>query len=164
MSGEEGAPGAEGARVLGVCVGPGGIPKHRVPSALVGPLGLAGDAHRYRLHGGPDRAVCILTEAEAASLVADGVPVAGAGTFGENLLLGGLDPHLLRPGDQLAIGPEVVLELFDVREPCRTLAPLDRRFPELMTGRSGWVCRVVRGGALEPGMAVAHRPAARTQG
>jgi MOSC domain-containing protein YiiM len=145
---------APGALVLGVCLGPGGIPKHPVPRAQVGPLGLEGDRHRYRLHGGPDRAVCLLTADEVASLAADGVRAGAPGTFGENLLVGGLDPKPLRPGDRLAIGPQVVLELFDVRAPCRTLSSLDPRFPDLMLGRSGWVCRVIRGGTLEPGMPV----------
>lgn len=154
MSGTE-----TGARVLGVCLGPGGIPKHPQGRATLGLLGLVGDAHRFRLHGGPDRAVCLLTAAEARSLATDGVPDRGPGTFGENLRIEGLDPAALRPGDRLAIGPEVLLELHDVRAPCRTLAPLDPRFPDLMIGRSGWLCRVVRGGSLEPGMDVLHTSA-----
>ncbi|MCB9905190.1 MAG: MOSC domain-containing protein [Planctomycetes bacterium] len=35
-----------------------------------------------------------------------------------------------------------------MREPCVTLKPLDRRFPELLTGRSGWLCRVIQPGVL----------------
>lgn len=127
--------------------------------ATLGALGLVGDAHRFRLHGGPDRAVCLLAAAEASSLAADGVADQGPGTFGENRRIDGLDPADLRPGDRLAIGSEVVLELHEVRAPCRTLAPLDRRFPDLMIGRSGWLCRVVRGGILESGMGVVHTPA-----
>ncbi len=152
-------PGGAGARVLGVCLGPGGIPKHPQERATLGALGLLGDGHRFRMHGGPNRAVCLLTADEARSLAADGVVDHGPGTFGENLRIAGLDPTGLRPGDRLAIGSEVVLELHDVRAPCRTLVPLDRRFPDLMIGRSGWLCRVVRGGILEPGMDVVHTPA-----
>ena len=47
-----------------------------------------------------------------------------------------------------------MLEIHDVREPCDTLKSLDARFPELMVGRSGFVCRVVRGGKLLPGQSV----------
>ena len=144
--------------VLGVCIGPGGIPKREVPRAVVGELGLEGDAHRFRLHGGPDRAVCLLSAEEVASLAADGVHVDGPGAYGENLLVEGLDPKLLRPGDRVSIGPEVILELFDVRAPCRVLQSLDPRFPDLMQGRSGWVCRVIQGGMVEPGMSVDRMP------
>lgn len=147
------------AVVLGVCLGPGGVPKRAVERAAVGALGLAGDGHRFRLHGGPDRAVCILTEEEVLSLAEDGVGTGAPGTFGENLLLGGLDPVLLRPGDRLEVGDEVVLELHDVRAPCRTLRGLDPRLPDLMLGRSGWLCRVVRGGTVAPGMEVRRIPA-----
>ena len=149
------------ARVVAVCLGEGGIPKGEVPRARVGPLGLEGDRHRFRLHGGPDRAVCVLSEAETLSLARDGVEVDGPGAYGENLLLAGVDFSELRPGDRLRVGEEVVLELFDVRAPCRTLKPLDARFPELMLGRSGWLCRVVEGGDVAPGMAVRVGRAAR---
>jgi len=41
-----------------------------------------------------------------------------------------------------------------VREPCGTLKSVDARFPNLMLGRSGFVCRVLREGLLRPGMRV----------
>ncbi len=151
--------GAGEGRVLAVCLGPGGIPKHPVPRAAVGPLGLEGDGHRFHLHGGPDRAVCLLFETEVASLAADGVSPTTPGTFGENLRLEGIDPARLRPGDRLHIGPEVLLELVDVREPCATLRSVDRRFPDLFVGRSGFLARVIRSGELAPGMAVRVVPA-----
>jgi MOSC domain-containing protein YiiM len=141
--------------VVAVCVGPGGIPKHPVPSAHVGVLGLAGDAQRQRFHGGANRAVCILSVAEVRSIERDGVRGLVPGSFGENLLIDGLDFGALRPGDRLAIGDEVVIEVHGVREPCGTLRPLDRRFPDLMAGRSGFVCKVVREGRVANGDAVA---------
>lgn len=149
--------GAEG-KVVAVCLGPGGIPKHPVPRAALGPLGLEGDGHRFHLHGGPERAVCLLFEVEAESLAADGVTPTAPGTFGENLRLAGLDPAELRPGDRLRVGPEVVLELTDVREPCATLRSVDPRFPDLLVGRSGFLARVIHTGELSPGMAVRPEP------
>lgn len=143
--------------VRAVCVGPGGIPKQPVPEARIGTLGLEGDAHRFHLHGGAHRAVCLFSVEDYRSLAVDGVPApapdaqgAGAGAYGENLTTEGLDYGRLRPGARLAVGAEVVLELHDVREPCGTLKRLDRRFPNLMVGRSGWVCRVVREGVVRP--------------
>ncbi|MBI1380274.1 MAG: MOSC domain-containing protein [Planctomycetaceae bacterium] len=147
---------AAGPRLVAVCVGPGGIPKHPVPLATVGPLGLAGDYQRSPHHGGPNRAVSLLAAEEIAALVADGVPARGPGAFGENLVTEGLDPGALRPGDRLRIGPVVELVLTDVRAPCSTLCSLDPRFPDLMLGRSGFLARVERGGPLEPGMPIVH--------
>jgi MOSC domain-containing protein YiiM len=143
-----------GGIVRAVCLGPGGIPKHPVDEAECVALGLVGDKHRFRLHGGLERAVCLFSVEDYAALRRDGVACDAPGTFGENLLLEGLDFAALAPDDVLSIGDEVELAIHDVREPCNTLRAVDRRFPDLMLGRSGFVCRVVRGGRLRPGMAV----------
>lgn len=141
-------------RILAVCIGPGGIPKHAVPEARATAHGLEGDKQRFRLHGGPDRALCLFSVEDYAALRADGVACTSPGTFGENVLTQGLDFRLLLPGDRLALGDEVEIELFDVREPCGTLKSVDPRFPDLMLGRSGFVCRVTRPGTLRAGQGV----------
>ncbi|MEO0652749.1 MAG: MOSC domain-containing protein [Planctomycetota bacterium] len=146
--------GPTAGRIVAVCLGPGGIPKRSVERARVGELGLEGDGHRYRLHGGRDRALCLLSVAEVRALEADGVRVVGPGAFGENLLYEGLDPRDLRPGDRLRVGAEVELELTDVREPCKVLRAIDARFPDLMLGRSGHLARVLRPGAVAAGDAL----------
>jgi MOSC domain-containing protein YiiM len=140
--------------ILAVCIGPGGIPKHPVPEARATPEGLVGDKQSYRKHGGPNRALCLFAIEDYHSLRRDGVPCEPPGTFGENVLVQGLDFARLSPGETLALGEEVLVELFDVREPCRTLKSVDARFPNLMLGRSGFVCRVLRAGVLRPGQAV----------
>ena len=142
---------AESASIVAVCVGPGGIPKHPVDEVRVEPLGLEGDGHRYRGHGGADRAVCLLSVEAYESLREDDVECDAPGTFGENVLPRGLDDADLGPGTRLRLGDEVVVEIHDVRAPCRTLKSVDRRFPDLMLGRSGWVCRVGEPGTLRPG-------------
>ena len=76
------------------------------------------------------------------------------GTFGENVLTRGLDDARLRPGDRLALGDQVVVEIYDIRVPCSTLQSVDPRFPDLMLGRSGWICRVVETGVLRAGMPI----------
>ncbi len=146
----------EHGRVLAVCLGSGGIPKYAVESAQVEKLGLVGDRHHYSRHGGLERAVCLFSIEDYRSLQRDGVACEEPGVFGENLLVEGLEFHALRAGDRLAVGPRVVLEIHDVREPCATLKPLDARFPDLMVGRSGFVCRVVQGGELLPGQSISH--------
>lgn len=143
--------------VVAVCLGSGGIPKHAVESAVVQELGLVGDGHRFKFHGGAHRAVCLFAVEDYATLRADGVACDEPGTFGENVLTEGLDYAQLRPGDELAIGDELVIAIHDVREPCGTLRKLDKRFPDLMLGRSGFVCSVVRGGTVRAGMRIGMR-------
>ncbi len=140
--------------ILAVCIGPGGIPKHAVDEARATAGGIVGDKQRYRMHGGPNRALCLFSIEDYASLQRDGVACEAPGAFGENVLTQGLAFAQLLPGDHLALGDEVEIELFDVREPCRTLKSVDARFPNLMIGRSGFVCRVLREGWLRPGMTV----------
>lgn len=138
-------------RIAALCLGPGGIPKSQVDAAVAGELGLEGDAHRYHLHGGADRAVCILSIETLRGLEADDVRPLVAGDFGENLLTEGLDLASLRPGCRLEVGDEVCLEITDVREPCQVLEEVDARFPDLLVGRSGWLARVLETGLIRRG-------------
>ncbi len=140
--------------VVAVCLGPGGIPKTPVAEAVVKHDGLLGDAHRSPRHGGLNRAVCIFSVEDQVELLGDGVPCAEPGSFGENVLVEGLDFGAIRPGDLLSLGDQVRLEIHDVRAPCGTLKSLDKRFPDLLQGRNGFVCRVACEGRLSPGMDV----------
>ncbi|MEO2161034.1 MAG: MOSC domain-containing protein [bacterium] len=140
--------------LLAVCLGPGGIPKAVVPEAEVTEDGLVGDGHRSPRHGGRDRAVCLFSAEDQARLVRAGVPCTQPGSFGENVLTEGLDFRSIRPGDHIALGPEVRLEVHDVRSPCDTLKSLDERLPNLLQGRSGFICSVLSGGRIEAGMTV----------
>lgn len=148
------------AKVLAVCLGAGGIPKHTVAAADVGELGLVGDRHRYHLHGGADRAVCVFSIENYRALQAEGIACDAPGAFGENLLTEGLEDARIEIGDHLAVGDEVVLEVHDVREPCVTLKALDTRFPDLLIGRSGWLCRVVHTGKVRAGDVIKRIPVA----
>ncbi len=141
-------------RVVALCLGLGGIPKRPVPQARLDRLGLVGDKHRHPEHGGENRAVCLFSTADYATLQRDGVQVSAPGSFGENLLIEGLDFDDLKPGDQLQFGDQVVLEIHDCREPCITLESVDTRFPALMEGRSGFLCQVVTCGVLTPNLPV----------
>ena len=140
--------------VLAVCLGGGGLPKNAVESATVGPEGLEGDGHRFHLHGGKDRAVCLFSIEDYRTLQRDDVDAEPPGAFGENLLTEGIEYADLRAGDRLRIGDEILLEIFDVRAPCGTLKKVDERFPDLMVGRSGFVCRVIEGGTARAGLGV----------
>ncbi|MCX8995614.1 MOSC domain-containing protein [Rhizobiaceae bacterium BDR2-2] len=129
---------------------------------MIDTLGLVGDAVcNARHHGGPDQAILLegsLTMDWWAERLGRPVP---PGMFGENLVIDGLDNRDVAAGDRFLIG-EVVLEAASPRVPCNTLAARmgDPGFARLyaQAARPGIYCRVVRGGVLEAGQAVALQP------
>ena len=130
----------------------GGMPKLPVLFATVTRDGVAGDRQKNRkYHGGPDRAVCLFSEELYAWLRGQGVAGLFNGAVGENFTTRGIDLMTLGTGDRLRVGVRCVIELTDVREPCRQLKKWDERFPKLIVGRSGWMAKVVAGGDVKSG-------------
>ena len=95
------------------------IDKRPVRRAVrVGPLGLVGDEQVDRSHGGPDRAVYVYAEEDAAwwsKRLDREIP---PGLFGENLRTTGLPVTAARVGEQWRVGGDVVLEVRRFRTPC----------------------------------------------
>ena len=90
-----------------------------MPAAQVTVEGLAGDRQRNRkIHGGPERAVCLYSLALIEALRAEGHTI-GPGSAGDNLTIAGLDWGRLSPGDRLNIGDQVQLEIMSYTTPCR---------------------------------------------
>ncbi len=151
-------------RVVQVNVSPGGVPKRAVAEAVVGPLGLAGDGVNHpKIHGGPERAVCLWSLERILALQQEGHRVF-PGAAGENLTVTGLDWADLAIGDTIDVGDSGLrLELTSPTGPCRTIAPFfeggafrrvdDRRYP----GWSRWYARVVHAGEVRPGDVVVVR-------
>lgn len=106
--------------IVQVSISPGGLPKFAVPEALCGPLGLAGDGHNHpRFHGGPRKALLLVSQDDLRALEAEGYPVSSGG-LGENLTVAGMDFRRMRAGQRFRAG-EAVLELTTVRVPCSAL-------------------------------------------
>jgi MOSC domain-containing protein YiiM len=109
------------------------------------------------VHGGPDRAVYAYASEDYAWWSAQLARALGAGSFGENLTLEGLDVTQALVGERWAVG-SVVLEVSCPRIPCWKLArrmedPLFvRRFAEAR--RPGTYLRIVEEGELGAGDAV----------
>ncbi|ACI57337.1 MOSC domain containing protein [Rhizobium leguminosarum bv. trifolii WSM2304] len=160
-------------KILALCIGnpqrlPGksyktGIFKHAVNGAMmIDAEGLVGDAICNRKHhGGIDQAVYI-----EGSLTLDwwsgelGRPHE-PGTFGENMVISGLDNRDVSVGDRFISG-DLVLEVSACRIPCATFAAKmnDPKFVKRYTvaARPGIYCRVVTGGVAKPGMPVEYQP------
>jgi len=106
--------------IVQINVSQGGLPKRSIASAMITPLGLAGDAHAHpQIHGGPLQAMLLIASETIDELKARGYPVF-YGALGENLTTRGLDRRRLRIGHQLRAGG-AVLEITKVRGPCTAL-------------------------------------------
>jgi MOSC domain-containing protein YiiM len=98
----------------------GGVPKRPVPEAEVTANGIVGDACRHpQFHGGPRKAILLVTAEGIDDLVTQGFPVF-YGALGENVTTRGLDRRSLRIGQRYRAG-EVIIELSQLRLPCGTL-------------------------------------------
>lgn len=149
-------------RVVQVNVSPGGVPKRAVSQAWIGTRGLEGDAQRdLRFHGGPDRAVCLLSLEVIEALRAEGHPIA-PGTAGENLTIAGVNWASLVPGTVLQVG-EAELEIASYTAPCKTIrgsfakGDFKRLSQVVHPGWSRLYARVVREGVVKPGDGVTVR-------
>lgn len=115
-------------------------------------------------HGRPDQAVLLYAAAHYPVWQAElDRPEIGPGGFGENITIDGLSERTACIGDTYAIG-EALIQVTGPRYPCWKI---ERRWglPGLTarvaaTGRTGWYCRVLREGMIEPGLPVllAERP------
>jgi len=159
-------------KILAVCRGaaerlPGknyktGIFKHAVSGGvMIDAEGLIGDAICNRKHhGGIDQAVYL-----EGSISLDwwakefGHPVE-PGTFGENLVIDGLDNRDVAVGDRFIAG-ELILEVTSCRIPCATFAARmnDPKFVKryAVAARPGIYCRVIHAGIVEAGMPILYQ-------
>lgn len=140
-----------GGRIFQLSRSAGGVPKLAVPEARVGELGLEGDRQKHtKVHGGPDRALCLLSLELIQLLQGEGHPIY-PGASGENVTVSGLAWEQLKTGSRLALGDEVVVEFTRTADPCKLIAPLfvARRFKRLARpGETRWYARVLRGGLI----------------
>jgi MOSC domain-containing protein YiiM len=146
---------------------------------LVAGLGVEGDAHlgekvkhRSRVRKNPDdpnlRQVHLIHEELFAELRAAGFEVE-AGAIGENITTRGIDLLGLPTGARLRLGPEAVIEVTGLRNPCQQLdafqsglmaAVLGRDAAGRLVRKSGIMAIVIKGGDVKPGDAIhVERPA-----
>jgi MOSC domain-containing protein YiiM len=154
--------------IIQVNVSLGGVPKRPLASAIITPLGLAGDRQAHpQIHGGPRKAVLILAAEAVEELQARGYPVF-YGALGENLTTRGLERRQLRLGQQLRAGA-ALLEITQVRGPCATLDVYGPGIQQViydervragdvtspLWGMSGFYARVLQPGPVHPGDPIA---------
>jgi MOSC domain-containing protein YiiM len=134
--------------IVQVSISRGGLPKLAISEGRLGLLGIEGDFHAHPLiHGGPDKAVLLITAEGIEELQARGYPLY-PGAMGENLTTRGLDRCQLRIGQQLRVGPAMI-EITRLRGPC---SALDVYGPELKNEISGDPLSGYYARVLEPGV------------
>lgn len=148
-------------RIFQLNISPGGVPKTAILEATVNELGLTGDDHRFpKIHGGPERAVCLFSLERILALQEEGHPIF-PGAVGENVTVAGLDWSRIVPGVRLAIGDDVLLELTTYTNPCNTIPEFfadgnyQRIAQKVNPGWSRIYARVLQGGRLKVGQRVA---------
>lgn len=144
-------------RVVSINLSGGGVPKRRVNDAKVSRLGLQGDAQNDKKHhGGPERAVCVYSLERIHALQTEGHPI-DVGTVGENVTVEGVDWELVVPGVRIRLGEDVLLEVTDFTDPCKTIREsfVDCRFVRISEKvHPGWsrvYARVLSEGELRTG-------------
>ena len=141
-------------------VSDGGVPKRPVLEAVIAKTGVQGDRQQnLKVHGGPDRAVCLYSQEMIERLQDEGHSIE-AGSSGENLTLAGLDWEKLKLGDRFQIGPDVQVEIMSYTVPCDLNARWfrDGDYKRVSQKRNpGWsrlYAKVLCGGVVRPGDAV----------
>jgi MOSC domain-containing protein YiiM len=119
-------------------------------AVLIPGYGIEGD----RKGGHLRRNLNIMDQETLDRLAAEGYP-SGPGVLGENLIVRGIQLDRCPEGTQVRIGLEAVIEVVRPREPCYKLTALDPRMPDAVIGRVGVMARVVSGGTVRLGDAVA---------
>jgi MOSC domain-containing protein YiiM len=149
------------SRIFQINISDGGVPKLGIRRAEVTPLGISGDRQRdTRVHGGPDRAVCIYSLERILDLQSEGHPIF-PGSIGENLTLSGLDWPKVTPGTRLRLGADVLVEVTKYTSPCDNIAEsfTGKKFNRILESQhAGWsrvYARVLRPGTICPGDVVA---------
>jgi MOSC domain-containing protein YiiM len=145
------------SRIFQLSRSAGGVPKLGVREAHVGELGLEADGHAHpKIHGGPERALCLYSLEVIEQLQAEGHPI-WPGSVGENVTIRGWDWTSLATGTRLALGPEVIVELTRIAAPCKQIAEsfADRSSKRLADpALARWYARVLRPGAVRVGQPV----------
>lgn len=88
---------------------------------MVTSLGIVGDEHQFpKIHGGPDKALCLFSLERILELQAEGHPIF-PGAVGENITVTRVDWDLIIPGVQLTLGDEVLVEITSYTNPCNSI-------------------------------------------
>ena len=101
--------------VLQLNISAGGVPKRPIETACVSRLGIQGDEHLYRYHGGPRKALLLMAAELIDALAGEGFSVY-YGALGENITTKGLYYLNWQAGQRYRVGTALI-ELTEKRAP-----------------------------------------------
>jgi|TARA_B100001094_G_C18089207_1_gene749478 MOSC domain-containing protein YiiM len=108
------------AKVTGLHISSGGVPKTPVQSLSVNINGCQGDDQADKKHhGGKDKAICLFQQEILDSLSIDSHPIS-PGSTGENILIEGMEIGSIAVGTCLKIG-EIEITVTQDAPPCKTI-------------------------------------------
>jgi MOSC domain-containing protein YiiM len=148
------------ARIVSIVHTPEGIDPRpadryaRVPlevAALEAGRGIVTDRKGAR----PERQLNVMAAETLAQLGAEGYRTA-PGEMGEQLVVAGLDVNRLAAGARLQLGGAAVIEVLKPRTRCERLRQIQGCTPAHVAGRLGVMARVLVGGTIRVGDAVAQ--------
>jgi MOSC domain-containing protein YiiM len=135
----------------------GGVPKKGMHDAQVRMLGIYGDRHAHmKIHGGPERALCLYSLERILELQSEGHPVF-PGSLGENLTVAGLDWEQVLPNVCMRLGAQVLIQITRFTTPCNTITASFADGNSLRISHEkhpGWsrvYARVLQGGNIQVG-------------
>ena len=132
-----------------------GMVKKEVPEILLKEnWGIEGDAHAGDWH----RQVSLLA-GESIDTVKKKMPHLKHGVFAENIVTRGLDLMSLVIGDRLLIDGRVVLEVTQIGKECHNAGcAIKKATGDCIMPKEGIFTRVIRGGVVKAGLAIAIEP------
>ena len=133
--------------IKGICISDRrGIQKQEIPEVnLIEGWGLEGDAHGGKWH----RQVSLLSYDKITEFRKRGADV-DFGSFGENIIVEGIDFSKLPVGSRFLVG-DVVLELTQIGKECHSHCQIYQTMGDCIMPREGVFAEVVRGGRIKKG-------------
>jgi MOSC domain-containing protein YiiM len=117
---------------------------------LTSGFGIENDAHAGNWH----RQVSLLA-GESIDTVRETLPNLRNGAFAENIITRGLDLTILKIGDRLQIGENIILEVTQIGKQCHNSGcPIKRATGDCIMPREGIFAQVVQGGEARTGNAI----------
>jgi MOSC domain-containing protein YiiM len=141
----------EQGRIIAVCTSSskGTVKKNVGSGRLIEEIGVEGDAHAGFAH----RQVSLIASEDIDTMRAK-LPDLGPGSFAENLTTEGFDLASLAIGDLLTVG-DCLLEVSQIGKECHGKCQVFYKTGECIMPQRGVFCRVIRGGSVQVGDAIA---------
>lgn len=123
-----------------------GVQKTEIPEAeIIYDFGIKGDAHAGKWH----RQVSLLEFEKVEEFKKKGADVI-EGSFGENLLISGINLTSLEIGTKFKIG-DVILELTQIGKQCHSHCAIYYSVGECIMPKNGVFTKVLQGGVIKKG-------------